>query len=431
MIRPPRTLSLALVLAPLAAGAQAPLRKGPWVMDPRPGSVVVLAERATPGPVEVRATPVEAADAGADAGVTVSARSEGRDGVHELRLAGLRDGARYRYTVSGPGLAPAEGTFSTLPSAQVPFRFVVYGDTRSVPTVHASVVEAVRREGPDFVVHTGDLVEDGRDLAVWQEFFTLEAPLLRSTIFVPVIGNHEIVRPGSPGIENYRRFVHVSPDGPSPELDYTFRYGNTRFVLANAYDDWTGDAREWLDRELSKARREGPDDWLFVVMHWGPRSSGPHGDNVLLAEAGVSTVLRRHRVDMVIAGHDHLYERGEHDRVRYMVSGGGGAPLYRRRGARDGVLAYASEHHFVRADVERNKVTFTALRTDGSQIERAVLTRDGWEDLPRTPQPALTQGAPTAPLPEPTPRDEHLYPKAILAGIAVAGLAWWARRHRD
>lgn len=426
MIRPSHTLAAALLLAPFTARAQAPLRKGPWVMDPRPGSVVVMAERATPGPVEVTATPVD----GPDAGAVVRAQSPAREALHEVQLTGLTDGTRYRYTVTGPNTAPAEGTFSTLPRAPVPFRFVVYGDTRSEPAVHRSVVAAVARDAPDFVVHTGDLVEDGRDLSLWQEFFEIEAPLLRSAIFVPVIGNHEIIRPGSPGIENYRRFVHVSPDGPSPELDYTFRYGNTRFVLANAYDDWTGEAREWLDRELSKARREGPDDWLFVVMHWGPRSSGPHGDNVLLAEAGVSTVLRRHRVDLVMAGHDHLYERGEHDRVRYMVSGGGGAPLYRRRGARDGVLAYASEHHHVRADVERNKITFTALRADGSTIERAVLTRDGWEDLPRDPQPTVTAG-PSAPLPEPTPRDEHLYPKAIVAGLVVAGLAWWARRHRD
>ena len=47
------------------------------------------------------------------------------------------------------------------------------------------MVEAARREGPDFVVHTGDLVEDGRELDLWQEFFSIEAPLLRQTIFVP------------------------------------------------------------------------------------------------------------------------------------------------------------------------------------------------------------------------------------------------------
>ncbi|MFO0624971.1 MAG: metallophosphoesterase [Polyangiales bacterium] len=417
-----RALALSLALSAPSVFAQVPLRKGPWVMDPQAGSVVVLAERASPGGLRVTATPVDA-----DAGPAVTAESA-RGTLHELRLTGLRDGARYRYTVEGDGVAPAQGSFSTLPRTPVPFRFVIYGDTRSSETHHRAAVAAARREGPDFVVHTGDLVEDGRELALWQEFFAIEAPLLRETIFVPVIGNHEIVRPGSPGIENYRRYVHVSADGPSPELDYTFRYGNTRFVLANAYDDWDGEARAWLDRELSRARAEGPDDWLFVVMHWGPRSSGPHGDNPFLAESGVNALLRRHRVDLVIAGHDHLYERGDHDRVRYMVSGGGGAPLYRRRSARDGVIAYASAHHIVRVDVERAKVTFTAVGPDGVPIDRGVLTHDGWEDGPRPTPPAITpHEGPSIP---PPAEDPYYIPKVLAAVLAVGGLAWWARRSR-
>lgn len=418
-------LAVAALLCAPVAFAQTPLRKGPWVMDPHPGSVVVMAERPYPGRLRVRATPVEAVDGGGE--VTVESR-EGT--LHEVQLTGLLDGVRYRYTVDGDGITPASGTFSTLPRATVPFRFVVYGDTRSSETRHRAAIEAARREGPDFVVHTGDLVEDGRQLPQWQQFFDIEAPLLRETIFVPVIGNHEIVRPGSPGIDNYRRFVRATPDGPSPELDYTFHYGNARFVLANAYDDWSGPARDWLDRELSRARREGPDDWLFVVMHWGPRSSGPHGDNPYLAGAGVNTLLRRHRVDLVLAGHDHLYERGEHDRVRYMVSGGGGAPLYHRRSEREGVLKYASEHHVVRVEVDRAKVTFTALRLDGSTLERVELTHDGWADSPRPEPPSVSEPGAAPPL-SPPPEEPYLYPKIAAALAVVAALGLWARRSRE
>ena len=34
------------------------------------------------------------------------------------------------------------------------------------------------------------------------------------------------------------------------------------------------------------------------------------------------------RVSFVFSGHDHLYQRGEVDGLKYVVSGGGGAPLY-------------------------------------------------------------------------------------------------------
>lgn len=403
------------------------LAKGPWLMDLRPDSVVVMAERRRPGRLQVRAV---AQGPGGDLADGVGTARAGVDvTLHELNLSGLRPGTRYRYEVSGPDVETATGTFGTAPTEPVPFRFVIYGDTRSHARPHAAVVEAIRREGPEFVVHTGDLVEDGRDEDDWQRFFDIEAPLLRVAPFVPVIGNHEIAQPLSNGTGNYRRYVHVAPGGPSEELDSVLRYGNTRFVLANAYEDWSGDAREWIDRELGRARREGPNDWLFVVMHWGPRSSGPHGDNELVAQAGVDAILRRHRVDLVISGHDHAYERGDDAGLRFMVSGGGGAPLYRRREDRPMTRAFASEHHYVRVDVERDHVRFTALRPDGSTLDRATLRHDGWTDSPvdvrERPRPRPTPAPPE--LPE-APEDWTWLWKVVPAVLVVGAAAWWLRR---
>jgi hypothetical protein len=205
-------------------------------MDLRTDSVVVMAERRRPGRLEVRAVP-QGPGGDLDGGVAVSARAGVDATLHELTLSGLRPGTRYRYEVTGPDVEPAGGTFGTAPTEAVPFRFVIYGDTRSQVRPHVAVVEAIRREGPEFVVHTGDLVEDGRDEDDWQHFFEIEAPLLRVAPFVPVIGNHEIALPFSNGTDNYRRYVHVTPGGPSEELDSVLRYGNVRFVLANSYDD--------------------------------------------------------------------------------------------------------------------------------------------------------------------------------------------------
>ncbi|MBK6533374.1 MAG: metallophosphoesterase [Deltaproteobacteria bacterium] len=421
----------------LAACAIAPpswaldrLQKGPWLMDLRPDSVVVMAERRRPGRLEVRAVPQ--GPGGDLAEGVVTARSGVDATLQELTLSGLRPGTRYRYEVSAPDLETATGTFGTAPTTPVPFRFVIYGDTRSQARPHAAVVEAIRREGPEFVVHTGDLVEDGREEDDWQQFFTIEAPLLRVAPFVPVIGNHEIAQPFSNGTDNYRRYVHVAPGGPSTELDSVLRYGNVRFVLANSYEDWSGDARDWLDRELGRQRREGPDDWLFVVMHWGPRSSGPHGDNELTAQAGIDALLRRHRVDLVISGHDHAYERGDDEGLHYLVTGGGGAPLYRRRSARAMSRAFAAEHHYVRVDVEREKVEFTALRLDGTTIDRATLRHLGWSDtavLIRDRPPPVT--APSPPEVPESPEDWSWIWKVLPVLVLVGVGAWWLRRRQQ
>lgn len=335
---------------------------------------------------------------------TVQASDSANVSLHEVSLRGLIPGTRYQYEVTGPGLAPTGGTFTAAPTGAVPFRFVIYGDTRSDPIMHAATVRAVRNEGAEFVLHTGDLIEDGRREEQWQQFFEIEQDLLRNAPLVPVIGNHEIVRPGSVGVDNFRRYVHCEPDSPEPELDYALAYGNVRFVVANAYDDWTSPVmRQWLETRLERARREVPDGFVIVAMHWGPCSSGPHGENRIVRAAGVDEVLRQHRVDLVVSGHDHLYERGEDRGLRYIVSGGGGAPLYERRRSQAYTHVYASEYHYVRADVERDRIVFTAVRPDGSVIDRCTLRRTGWDcpPLERSSAPGstveTTSGTPSSP----------------------------------
>ena len=39
--------------------------------------------------------------------------------------------------------------------------------------------------------------------------------------------------------------------------------------------------------------------------------------------------MRESKVELVLAGHDHIYERGEGGGLKYVITGGAGAPLYR------------------------------------------------------------------------------------------------------
>jgi predicted phosphodiesterase len=369
----------AFVSAPHEAHATGGIRNGPWLMEPGTDAITLMLERSTPGDLHVRLWPVNAPDRVHDFADAAPVR------LHEMRLAGLVAGTRYRYETSGDGLVPSSGTFSTAPSNAAPFRFVVYGDTRSDASIHARMVRAIHAEGADFVLHTGDLVADGRDDGLWHAFFGIEHDLLRDTPLVPVIGNHEIMRPGSTGIEAFRRYVHCDPASPEPELDYSFGFGAVRFVVLNAFDDWTASARRtWLEDALTRARREVPDGFVIVAMHWGVCSCGPHGENRGARAAGLDDLLRRHGVDLLVSGHDHIFERGEDHGLRYLVSGGGGAPLYRRARVRPYAQAFASEHHFVRADVESDGIVFTAVRPDGSVLDRCTLRHTGW-DCPRSP----------------------------------------------
>ena len=390
---PRATVALASVASALLLTATATahatdrsgVRNGPWLMEPRTDSITLMLERRRPGPLRVVLAPVDGSlpSRTIDDAATVA--------LHEIHIDALRAGTRYRYEVSGPAIDSRRGSFVTAPDEPAPFRFVIYGDTRSDEAIHTRLAQSIRTEGADFLVHTGDLVSDGRDLERWQMFFSIERDLLRDAPLVPVIGNHEIARPGSSGVDAFRRYVHVDATSPAPELDYTFGYGSVRFVVLNAFDDWTSASRRaWLDVALTRARAEVPDGFVIVAMHWGMCSCGPHGANRAARAASLDDEFRRHHVDLVVSGHDHIFERGEDAGLRYLVSGGGGAPLYRRARVRPYAQAFASEHHYVRADVERDAIVFTAVRPDGTVLDRCTLSHAGWDCPPSPIAPRVT-----------------------------------------
>src|SRR5262245_15758611 len=56
-----------------------------------------------------------------------------------------------------------EARFKTAPLGRANFQFAVFGDTRTRHDLHRRVIGAMSKTNPDFVLHTGDLVQDGRE----------------------------------------------------------------------------------------------------------------------------------------------------------------------------------------------------------------------------------------------------------------------------
>lgn len=149
-------------------------------------------------------------------------------------------------------------------------------------------------------------------------------------------------------------------------------------------------------------------------------------------DGDVDSLLRRYRVDLVISGHDHAYERGDDHGLRYIVSGGGGAPLYPRDARRGMTVKYAEEYHYVRVDVDTSRVRFTTLRPDGSAIDTAVLTHGGWQSEHRAETVdggGVDAGVTARVEHEPEqPEDFSWVKKALPVMVIFAGLTWWMRK---
>lgn len=364
-----------LLGATSASVSAQPFRKGPYLQNVAKTSITVLWESSPPclGTVHLRG----------DAPRAIQVASND-DGLNEVVIDGLDAGRRYRYAVDCGG-ETREGDFATAPGPDAPFVFVVFGDTRSNAGAHRRVIERIRREVPDFMLSTGDLVDEGSRERQWQEFFEIERELLQENVMFPSLGNHDRQGKGRTA-DNFRRFFALPENSPDPERYYAFTFGNARVLVldSNAYSFSLTDQTSWLERELQAAKIDPDIEHVFVSMHHPPFSISLHGGQDELRDRW-TPLFEKYGVSAVFSGHDHVYSRAEHNGVRYFVTGGGGAPLYPRGRRPSAIDLRATKYfervnHYIRVHVIGELVEVTALRADGTIIETVT-----WGALPSLP----------------------------------------------
>jgi 3',5'-cyclic AMP phosphodiesterase CpdA len=85
-----------------------------------------------------------------------------------------------------------------------------------------------------------------------------------------------------------------------------------------------GRQTRWLNRRLAAAAAP----WKVILLHHPPYTCGAYRSHPEVIRRWVP-LFGRHRVDLVLSGHDHNYQRFAPRRgVTYIVHGGGGARLY-------------------------------------------------------------------------------------------------------
>jgi predicted phosphodiesterase len=308
--------------------------------------------------------------------------------IVEARVEGLVPSSRYRYRVE-VGDAVWRGEFATAPpeGKDVPFSFIVVGDSRGGVQQHRRVVQRMSQEVPDFVLGTGDMVDEGFRQDQWQDFFDVENAMLRDNVYFPALGNHDRQGRGRTA-DTYRAFFSVPENGGDSERYYAFTYGSSRFLVldSNAYSFALTDQTAWIERELIAARQDTSIRHIFVVMHHPPFSISLHGGAADLRERW-TPLFEQYGVSAVFSGHDHVYSRAEHNDVHYFVSGGGGAPLYPRRPHSNPIDVAAVKKfervlHYLRVTVTGSRIDVTAVRADGTIIETT-----SWNDGVEPPKP--------------------------------------------
>ncbi len=373
-----------LALLALTSDAQAQkMLKGPYVQNLASSSITVMWQVEPPQPARLIVTGPGLGQGGAS-GSESRILEVAAARVAEADVTELRPATRYRYRVE-IGDKSWQGELATAPEvgAAVPFSFIVLGDSRSNAEAHRRVIERVDQEVPDFILGTGDMVDEGARQDQWQTFFDVERELLADNVYFPAVGNHDRQGRGRTA-DTYRSFFSVPDNGGDSERYYAFSYANARFLVldSNAHSFSLTGQTAWLERELMSARQDERVRHVFVVMHHPPFSVSLHGGQRDLRERW-TPLFEKYGVTAVFSGHDHAYQRAEKNGLRYFVSGGAGAPLYPRSPRasaidKAAVVRFERAYHYLRVSVSAGVVDVTAVRVDGSAIE-SVAWKDGKE----------------------------------------------------
>ena len=256
--------------------------------------------------------------------------------IHQVQLTGLAAETDYTYRVTlngerGERLVTDGLTFTSPPEAGRATRFAVIGDTEARPWINHAVASGIVGHDPDFVVHLGDMTDNGQEdrKSQWShEYFAAMTPLQARIPVFAVPGNGE----GS-ALYWFRRYFDYPRDQGNAAGYYRFQYGDTEFFMldsnrrSNEFGPG-GEQYEWLDAVLSQS------DALWKVVcfhHVGTRST--YGDNA--AVDSIEALCDKWDVHLVMNGHKHTYERSRPRRngtvsengTVYIVSGGAGGNL--------------------------------------------------------------------------------------------------------
>jgi len=266
---------------------------------------------------------------------------------------------------------------STLPSEPGSVRFAVMGDMGTGKPPQYEVAQRLiqfRQKFPfSFVLLLGDNVYGGKSPAqLQQKFETPYKPLLDAGVqFYAVLGNHDDTN------ERFYRFFNM--DG---QQYYSFRKGNVQFF---GLDSNYLDPKElaWLERELANA---GKTDWKICFLHHPLYSSGAfHGSSTELRVV-LEPLFLKYGVQVVFAGHEHVYERIKPQKgIHYFTEGASGELRAGNLRTTDLTAAgYDKDRSFLTVEISGDDLYFQAISRTGLTVDSGTFRR------PETIHPAAT-----------------------------------------
>jgi len=259
------------------------------------------------------------------------------------------------------------------------FTFAVIGDYGSDSEAESDVATLVKSWFPEIIVTTGDnnynngaaTTIDNNIGKYYHEYiypykgsFGEGAQLNR---FFPSLGNHDWNTPGALPYLDYFTL-------PGNDRYYDFTWGSAHFFVLDSDpnepdgNDVDSVQANWLESRLASSDYR----WNIVVMHHPPYSSGHHG-----SVEGMQWPFAEWGADVVLAGHDHTYERiSPLDGIIYFVNGLGGKSKYDFPIIVEGShVRYNEDYGAMLVDVSLGKIRFRFINRQGVVVDDISLLK--------------------------------------------------------
>ncbi|MBS1516851.1 MAG: metallophosphoesterase [Bacteroidetes bacterium] len=257
------------------------------------------------------------------------------------------------------------------------YKFASIGDYGKDGANEQAVSDLVRSWSPDFVITLGDNnYENGAsstiDLNIGKYYHEFIYPYTGSygqgdTVnrFFPSLGNHDWNTAGAVPYLNYFAL-------PNNERYYDFVKGNVHFYSIDSDPHETDGIDSssvqalWLKNKLAASTEK----WKIVYFHHPPYTSGStHGPTLALRWP-----FKSWGASIVMAGHEHIYERLSIDNLIYIVNGLGGKSIYPMGTPVTGSLVrYNADYGAMLMNVYNDSINFKFINRSGNIIDNYTL----------------------------------------------------------
>jgi predicted MPP superfamily phosphohydrolase len=259
-----------------------------------------------------------------------------------IKLTSLKPGKEYKYKVISDGTeTPIYSFLTSSSSPDFSFRALVLSDTHFYEDLNKAksylepFLSAMENFKPHLLLHTGDFPYGGKpkkhatDLE-YQNGLTLLKEIVARAIFCPVAGNHDLSRPSSYDYRIFADEFYLPENGPEPvsrrdrylkEANYSFGYGGIHFTTLGVgylhFGNHNTDGKirnpyRWLENDLKNALASGKVRNIIgrahVVQPYSNRRGGKPSSRTREA-IRYTNILDKYKVALVLAGHNHSFQR--------------------------------------------------------------------------------------------------------------------------